>query len=159
MTSDTFKRLIDLLIKEEGYRRMPYLDTKGKLTVGIGMNLESGNYSKAEIAAYKLNGISLQAAKEECADEIYHLDLQLRRSPIYNTLNDIRQAIIVDMSFNMGMDKVFRFAQMWNALSNHNYVEAAKQMLWNDNGSKTDYYVDVKKRADNLARMMSTGEW
>ncbi len=161
MTPDTFTKLTNLLHKEEGYRQFPYLDTKGKLTVGIGMNLDSGKYSKEDVARYKSVGISLQEALSELSQEVHFLDIQLAKNGVYNQLDDVRKAVLVDMVYNMGLMKVYGFSNMWKALHDKEYVQAANEMLWNDKAKtiKTQYYKDVKKRAENLARMMQTGEW
>ena len=161
MTPDTFTKLTSLLHKEEGYRQFPYLDTKGKLTVGIGMNLDSGKYSKEDVARYKRDGISLQEALSELSQEVHFLDIQLSRNALYGLLDDVRKAVIVDMSYNMGIMKVYGFSNMWKALYDKQYQQAANEMLWNDKTKtiKTQYYKDVKGRAENLARMMNTGVW
>lgn len=161
MTPDTLKRLINLLQKEEGYRQFPYRDTKGKLTVGIGMNLDSGKYSKEEIERYKKDGCSLEEALSELSQEVRYLDMQLQNYIGYSNLDDIRKAVLVDMAYNMGLMKVHGFGEMWKAILYKSYDKAAHEMLWNNGARtiKTEYYKDVKGRAENLARIMKTGEW
>lgn len=161
MNPDTFTKLINLLQKEEGYRQFPYLDTKEKLTVGIGMNLDSGKYSQEDVARYKSEGISLQEALSELSQDVHFLDIQLAKNAIYNQLDDIRKAVLVDMSYNMGIMKVYGFSNMWKSLYDKNYLQAANEILWNNDAKtiKTAYYEDVKERAENLARMMQTGIW
>ena len=46
--------LIDLLIRHEGIKLKPYHCTSGKLTIGIGRNLEDRGITKEE-AIYLLN--------------------------------------------------------------------------------------------------------
>lgn len=161
MIPDTFTQLINLLQKEEGYRQFPYLDMKGKLTIGIGMNLDSGKYSKEDVARYKGDGISLQEALSELSQDVHYLDIQFSKNAVYSQLDDIRKAVLIDMAYNMGIMKVYRFSNMWKALYDKHYSQAAHEMLWNDSAQtvKTEYYKDVEGRADNLARMMQTGIW
>ena len=50
----TYKDIADILILHEGKRRKPYRCTKGKLTIGVGRNLESNGLRDTEIM-YMLN--------------------------------------------------------------------------------------------------------
>ena len=47
----TLSRVAKLIIRDEGERSRPYLDPSGKVTIGIGRNLESNGISVAELHA------------------------------------------------------------------------------------------------------------
>lgn len=46
-----FSHLIALMTRDEGKRRQPYLDTKGKVTIGIGRSLATNGISLKELLA------------------------------------------------------------------------------------------------------------
>ena len=56
------------------------------------------------------------------------------------------------MAFNVGLPRLRGFKRMWAALENHDYEEAAKEMI------DSKWARQVKTRAYTLARMMESGE-
>ena len=58
--------LRDLLERHEGRRAFPYLDTVGKLTIGVGRNLSDRGLSEDEIDLLLASDIAI--AEEACAD-------------------------------------------------------------------------------------------
>jgi len=71
-----------LLIKHEGLRLKPYLDTEGKLTIGVGRNLDDVGISKEE--AMYLLGNDIQRAILSARDTF----------PWYRKLNDARKMVV-----------------------------------------------------------------
>ncbi|HQN14652.1 MAG TPA: hypothetical protein PLP74_21275, partial [Quisquiliibacterium sp.] len=84
-------RLIEQLRLHEGERRKPYRDTVGKLTIGIGRNLDDNGLRRDEIEYLLANDI---------ADARADLDRYL---PWWRGLDPVRQRVLIDMVFNMGM--------------------------------------------------------
>lgn len=108
--------LKELLIKHEGLRLKPYRDTVGKLTIGVGRNLEGVGISQEE-AFYLLD------------NDIRQVIQQLDTIPIYSKLDPQKQIALADMAFNLGFNGILKFKRMWAALETADYVTATREML------------------------------
>lgn len=137
-------RLIGQLRLHEGERRKAYRDTVGKLTIGIGRNLDDKGLRRDEIEYLLANDI---------ADARADLDRYL---PWWRGLDPVRQRVLIDMVFNMGAGSPQRggLLSFVNTLSNirqGRYAEAADMML------ASKWAQQVGRRAVRLATMMRTG--
>lgn len=122
-------RIEDILSREEGFSRTPYLCDQGYITVGIGTKL------------FKLKGhrptdfpitITRAQAEEWCATEMWTKHNRLLKSSvgeIYSNLNYDRMVIIQSMAYQMGVNGVIKFTNMWNTLEQGNYRAAARHSL------------------------------
>lgn len=72
--------------------------------------------------------------------------------PWWLTLDEVRQRVLVDMVFNMGIGKVQRFPQTLAAIKSGNYSLAADMML------ESLWAHQVGGRATTLAQMMRSGK-
>lgn len=161
MLPATLTLLEKKLIGSEGFRQFPYKDSKGIWTVGHGINLESGEFSKQQVQDIFKNGVTVEWSLNWLRNKIYSIDAQFFKVTAYKALNEARRAVLVDMAYNMGVATVLTFVNMWAAIRAGNFVKAAHEMLWNDAAGtiKTDYYIDVKGRAKELAAIMQEGVW
>ena len=132
-------RLRDQLIRHEGLRLKPYRDTVGKLTIGVGRNLDDVGISRAEAEVLLDNDV---AARVDA----------LGRFPWYAALDEVRQAAILDMSF-MGIARVLQFRKMIAALEADDWPSAAAELL------DSKYARQVGARAEHLAQQIRSGEW
>ena len=128
------------LVEHEGNLRFPYKDKVGKLTIGVGRNLTDVGVTEAE--AFMLLDNDIAVAKAD-------LDRVL---PWWTEMNDVRQRVLCDLGFNMGIARLRKFVRTLASMEAGNYKLAAKQML------ESKWAGQVGKRAQRLARMMSTGE-
>ena len=133
------KNIIDLLIKHEGLRLKPYRDTVGKLTIGIGRNLDDLGITEAE-ARYLLENDVLRVSLEL----VHHF-------PWYNGLNAARMIVMIDMVFNLGINRFKLFKKLIKAIEVQDWEQAAKEML------DSKWARQVKGRAAELAQMMRDG--
>jgi lysozyme len=131
--------LIDSLIKHEGLKLKPYKCTANKTTIGVGRNLDDNGITEAEAMLLVKNDI------DTCVTE---LD---RTRPNWRQHNEIRQNVLVEMVFNLGMPRLNKFTKMWAALEAKDYNEAAKQMR------DSVWARQVKGRAVTLAEKMRLG--
>lgn len=134
-------RLRALLTLHEGVRQYPYRDTVGKLTVGVGFNLDDVGLLPEEIDFILSNRLNLVRTK---------LSALL---PWFDDLDEVRQAVLIDMAYNLGEAGLLRFKQTLASVKDGDYVTAAEQMLdskWAD---------QVGRRADRLSDMMRYGQW
>jgi len=132
--------LEEQLIRHEGYRRFPYKCSAGKLTIGIGRNIDDVGISKDEAIHLLENDI------KQCKYDLH------ARYPVIKTLDETRQNVLVNMCFNLGIVRIAQFKKMWAALRVQDFPEASRQML------DSKWAKQVGKRADELAEIMKTGE-
>ena len=128
------------LIRDEGLRLKPYRDTVGKLTIGVGRNLDDVGITKDE-AMHLL----------ECDIRRVKADLDLALS-WWRGLDDVRQRALVNMAFNLGITRLMGFKNTLAAIRAGNYVDAAKGML------DSKWATQVGERATRLAAMMVEGD-
>ena len=136
-----YNRLVQLLTRHEGVRQFPYRDTVGKLTIGVGFNLDDEGLYPEEIDFILSNRIDRFIAEAR------------RAFPVYNRMSHIRKMVIIDMLYNLGQPRLAGFKRMWAAIEKGDYEEAAKEMLdskWAD---------QVGVRARRLANMMQFDRW
>jgi lysozyme len=134
------QRLWEQLIQHEGLRLKPYQCSAGKLTIGIGRNIEDIGITEEE--AMVLLGNDISRVVSELNQNI----------PAFANLNQIRQRVLVDMCFNLGISRLLKFRRMLAALDAGDFSKAADEMM------DSRWARQVGKRADNLKQMMKTGE-
>tara|TARA_R100001440_G_scaffold2752_2_gene7519 strand:+ start:58 stop:543 length:486 start_codon:yes stop_codon:yes gene_type:complete len=153
--------LVNKLITHEGLRLQVYKDTLGIDTIGIGRNLEDRGITDEELAWMDIPnmdiiyeyGISEADAMYLAENDVQIVEEELLRAhPCVDRLDSVRQLILVDMAFNMGVPRLNKFKKMWAAIHENNFEEAAKEML------DSRWANQVKSRATKLAHAMHTGE-
>ncbi|WP_305046344.1 glycoside hydrolase family protein [Geoalkalibacter sp.] len=130
-----------LLRLHEGERLKVYRCPGGKLTIGVGRNLEDRGITAEESAMLLRNDI---------ADFRARLIAVL---PWVRQLDEVRQAVLVDMAFNLGVAGLLNFRQTLANVQAGDYREAAAQML------RSRWADQVKTRAVRLSEMMRSGQW
>jgi lysozyme len=139
MTGIDRQVLVEQLLRHEAYRRHPYRCSSGRLTCGIGRNLED-------------RGITLKEAIYLLNNDIDDFAAQLTKAlPWVGGLSPVRQSVLVNMAFNMGLQNLLKFSRMLAALRAGNYAEAADEML------DSRWAQQVRQRAIELARQMEVG--
>ena len=133
-------RLQKQLIRHEDLRLKPYRCSVGKLTIGIGRNLDDVGITEEE--AYFLLGNDISRVIAELEQNI----------PVFSSLDEIRKRVVIDMGFNLGISRLLRFRRMLAALEQGDYQKAAAEML------DSKWARQVGKRATNLNKMMLTGD-
>lgn len=131
--------LVDQLILHEGLRLSPYMDSVGKITIGVGRNLSDNGLSNAE-AMTLLN------------HDIDEAITDLGTFPWYLALDEVRQRAMTDLRFNLGPTRFRDFKRMIRAMSEQDYPKAAAAMR------DSIWYGQVKARATRLVSMILTGK-
>jgi len=153
---------LNKLITHEGLRLQVYQDTLGIDTIGIGRNLEDRGITKEELdwmdipnmAIVHTMGISEADAMYLAENDVQIVEEELVRAhPCVNKLDAVRQLVVMDMAFNMGVPRLCKFKKMWNAIHEENYIAAAKEML------DSRWAIQVKSRSTKLANAMHNGEF
>lgn len=124
----------------EGERLNPYRCTAGKLTIGIGRNLEDRGITREESAYLLANDIAAEDRE------------LLRALPWVATLDEVRQRVLLDMAFNMGIVGLLGFKRTLATIQAGDYQAAATMML------DSRWAKQVGQRAERLSRMMATGK-
>ena len=146
--------LRDRLIREERLELFPYPDSEGIWTIGVGHNIEADPDMFPNLEHLKETGITKVQALDLLDKDIQTAtDELLEYLPWTGELDDWpRKSVLIDMAFNLGIEKLLGFHLTLLAVQDGRYEDAAKWML----GSK--WADEVGNRAKNLARIMRTGE-
>jgi len=126
------------LLRHEGKRSLPYKDSLGILTIGIGRNLEKG-LSDDEIDFLFENDL----AEAELAAR--------RLVTVFDKLTPNRKAVILNLAFNLGETRLSKFVNTLKAINEFRYEDAAKGMensLW---------YKQVGNRSKELVALWRAG--
>ena len=154
--------LIEKLIQHVGLRLEVYEDSLGIATIGIGRNLEDRGITDEELEWMDIPnmdtiyeyGISEADAMYLAQNDVQIVEEELLRShPCVENLDAVRQLILVDMAFNMGVPRLSKFKKMWAAIHKEDFVTAAKEML------DSRWATQVKGRSTKLAHAMHHGEF
>lgn len=137
------KVLYESLELGEARRTRPYVDTVGKLTIGVGRNLTDKGLRQSEIDILLENDVK---------DAIYDLD---RFLPWWRSLDEPRRRVMVEMVFNMGIGDGTRgllsFRNTLESIRTGRYADAADGM------KNSKWATQVGDRAERLARVMRNG--
>lgn len=134
---------IDLLSQEltrdEGKRNKAYVDTVGKQTIGVGRNITDVGLSDDEI---------LMLLKNDIARVLAELDKAI---PWFRSMSEVRQRVLANMSFNLGLPTLLQFKATLGAMQAGRYDDAASGMM------DSKWARQVGQRAVRLAQMMREG--
>ena len=156
------EQFIEKLIQHEGLELQVYQDTLGIDTIGIGRNLEDRGISKEELNELNIPDIDhiyKYGITEADAMALAENDVQIVESellathPCVDRLDAVRQLVLVDMAFNMGVPRLCKFKKMWAAVHAEDFSTASKEML------DSRWANQVKSRAVKLAHAMHNGEF
>jgi len=133
--------LEDQLIDHEGLELKPYRCTAEKLTIGVGRNIEDRGITEDEARYLLKNDIKI------VEDEL------LEKKPVVAGLDAVRQRVLVDMGFNLGIPTLLKFQNMWAAIEEEDFETAAEEAM------DSRWAKQVGRRAERLCQAMATGEW
>ena len=109
-------QLIEQLVLHEGLLTKPYRCGEGRLTIGVGRNLDDKGITKAE-ALYLLD------------NDIYECSVDLLRIfPSINQMSPNRKIALIDLRFNLGPEGFRAFILFRSAVERADWGEAAKQL-------------------------------
>lgn len=131
----------DQLLRDEGMRLRPYRDAVGKLTIGIGRNLDDVGISEDEACLLRSNDI-----KKASAGLLVVL-------PWAENLDPVRFGALLNMCFNLGLTKLLKFKQFLASLEAGDWKMAKLNML------NSAWASQVGDRAVRLAKQIEIGEW
>jgi lysozyme len=147
------QRVIEQLKRHEGLRLYVYDDATGREirkgsrvqghpTIGVGRLLTSARgLSTIEIEMLLENDI------EVVVDELN------RNVPWWNELNEARQAVMVNLCFNLGWPRLSLFENMLDAAEKGNWDRASDELM------DSKWFRQVGLRGLELVEQLRTGAW
>lgn len=135
------KKLIDQLKLHEGLRLKPYKCTSGKLSIGVGRNLEDIGISEKEAEMLLLHDIE-EAERQLTA-----------HFPWTQDLDEVRLAALINFTFNVGIGTVSKFVNAMALLKEGNFDMASEEFL------QSRWANQVGQRAIDVTEQIRTGEW
>ena len=153
--------LLDQLVLHEGLELLPYKDSLGIDTIGIGRNLEHRGLSEEELGYMGKDisdlcewGITKEQAYYLAENDIKIVEEEICKAhPCVLELDEVRQRVLIDMAFNIGVPRLKKFVKMWQAIHDKDFEEAKAQML------DSRWANQVGNRAVRLSNAMESGEW
>nr|WP_319491073.1 glycoside hydrolase family protein [uncultured Desulfobacter sp.] len=131
-----YAKLKSMLIEHEGIRLKPYRCTAGKLTIGVGHNLDDVGISKQEAMILLDNDI------ESVIDDLRSI------FDIFDSLPSNVQLVLSDMRFQLGPKGFRGFRMMIKAVKAADWPEMIRQM------KDSSWYVQTPNRANRLIRLV-----
>ena len=132
-------RLIDQLRIHEGVEKTVYNDSEGIPTIGVGRNLRDRGRSDEEIDYLLSNDIDI------VVDELDKV------MPWWKDLDEVRQRVLCDLVFNLGMPRFSGFKKSISYMKQQMWDQAADELL------DSKWARQVGRRAQTLSEMMRTG--
>ena len=132
------------LIRDEGKVAHAYQDSLGYWTIGVGHLID-----KAKGGA--LPDFIIDTLLEHDIEK--HKRELIAALPWFTDLDPPRQAVLVNMAFNLGTAGLLKFTNTLRAIRSGSYSEAAMHML------ESKWATQVGVRAQRLAAQMETGVW
>jgi lysozyme len=134
-------KVITALKADEQFRRLPYFDSRGILTLGYGFNLYGAGLTQAE----SLSVLTIRTWN-------VYMEL-LKALPWLRYTDDARQGVLINMAYNLGTAGELKFHVTLGDVERKNYDAAAQDML------KSAWANQVGDRARRLSEQMRLGVW
>jgi lysozyme len=137
--------LIKQLRGDEGEEACVYQDHLGYWTIGVG-RLVDKRKAGAGLRPHEISFLLVN----DVDDRIGELQ---KRIPWFDQLDPVRQGVLLNMSFQMGVDGLLGFTNTLRLVSQKHYDLAATNML------KSKWASQTPERALRMAEQMRTGRW
>lgn len=139
--------LIQMLKVHEGVETHAYRDTVGKMTIGVGRNIDAADglgLSMREIEYLLANDI--ERVEQELVGALpWTVDLIVIDCPRFDAL--------VDLCFNLGLPRFLNFVKALDACAKEDWETAANEFM------DSRWATQVCNRAIELTEMIRTGEY
>ena len=137
-------KLLDMLIKHEGSEKYAYFCTSGKLTIGVGRNIdpEGGlGLSQKEITYLLQNDVDrVEQELVNCIPWVEHIEWQ-------------RMDALVNICFNLGLPRFLKFKKALAAAEDQDWELCADEFM------DSKWASQVGQRAVELTTLIRTGEY
>ena len=133
--------IYEQLRRDEGVRLLPYADSVGKLTIGVGRNLTDVGITQDEATMLLTNDVT------KVTNQLAEL------LPWFGALDAVRAGALVNMGFNLGVVGLLSFHNTLTCIEFGQWDNAAAAML------SSKWAGQVGARATRLAEQIRTGTW
>lgn len=145
------------LMLDEGLRLMPYIDSRGFLTTGVGRNLDGNPLTAAEMAVVGHDGRTLPLTHDQAIfllhnDEMKAMTILSHWLPWWLNLSDVPARVMVDLEFNMGWSKLQLFHHFLADMQAGDFAAAGQDL------QNSVWFGEVGKRGPRLVGMVTTGQ-
>lgn len=137
-------KLTEMLRRHEGVETHAYKCTAGKITIGVGRNIDPAGgigLSEDEILCMLENDI---------ARTVFELG---REFAFFSGLDDVRRDALIDLCFNVGITSLRNFKMANAAMAEDDYDKAADEYM------DSRWASQVGNRAKEICAMIRTGEY
>ena len=138
------EKLFAMLKRHEGVESHAYECSEGKITVGVGRNIDKqgGMGLSDDEVEYLLQNDIERVIKELSSEYSW-----------FNDLDDVRKDAMIDISFNLGQTRLRLFVKALAAMESGNYKKAATEFL------DSKWARQTGGRALELSDLISSGEY
>jgi lysozyme len=130
---------------DEGVKATVYKDSLGYATIGVG-RLVDPRKPGSGLRPHEIDFL----LQNDIDDRI---DALTRRLPWFQDLDDARRGVLLNMSFQLGVDGLLAFERTLSLIRDGKYDLAAHAML------QSKWAKQTPARAERMAKQMSSGLW
>lgn len=151
---------MQLTMKFEGFSPTIYECPAGYPSIGYGRNLKFYPLNKSEEESLtRLGGINEEEGKHWLKARLIQISQEVKDKPYFENQSPERQAVMLDMIYNMGMKSFNEFKKFQQAMIDKDYSLAAKELATGSGeGGKSKWLLQTKSRAERIIRIIETGE-
>lgn len=130
---------------DEGVKATVYKDHLGFDTIGVGRLVDSRKAGSG-LRSHEIDFL----LQNDINDRI---DQLMRRLPWFQDLDDARKGVLLNMSFQMGVEGLLGFKNTLAMVERGDYAKASEGML------QSLWARQTPERAKRMSIQMKTGEW
>lgn len=146
-------KIINRIKEYEGFSLKPYKCTAGKWTVGYGYNYQDRGFTTETATEILEKGFTKELADRLIAEDVARCVTEALTFPFFAQMNEARQAVIVDMIYQLGIKGFKDFKKTIEWLSKGNYRGASQEMV------KSKWFTQSGRRSRTNVKQMDTGVW
>lgn len=140
-----WEQTLEDIKEDEGFEEYAYQDTVGVWTIGYGFT----------DGVKKGDRITRAEAEEYLAERVVMAvnDIRILLGASFDALDGPRQAVMINMVYNLGRTRLSAFKMTLASLKSGDYATTARQMR------ASKWCRQVKGRCDRLAKAMASGKY
>ena len=136
-------KIVAMLKAHEGVETHCYVDSRGLATIGVGRCIDKGSLGLSESEIEFLLSNDIDRVIRSLGAEYQW----------FSGLDEVRQAAMIDLAFNLGATRLRGFKKALEAMENEQYEDAAYHFL------DSRWATQVGSRAKEVTAMIHTGKW
>jgi lysozyme len=134
---------LEQIVRDEGRVLHAYQDSLGFWTIGSGILIDKRKGGR----------ITEEESDYLTTNRINGLTAKLSTYSWFQLLDEVRQAVFINMAFNLGIAGILKFTNMLAAVESQDWNRASVEML------NSEWATQVGDRAKRLADQIRLGTW